>query len=110
MFGYVQNNYFAFAKIQLDKYCVGSFPVTLSTRVGSLLGGDCVAVSGMTFHEDDQIICMFGKTAIEGLYINEDKAVCVSPPATVESIVEFKIKIMRGDLKLSGGALYQYSK
>lgn len=84
--------------------------MTLSKRVGSLLGGDCVAVSGLSVREDDQITCKFGKTAVDGLYINEDQAVCVTPPARKESLVEFRINIVRGNLNITGGALYQYSK
>lgn len=89
----------------------GSFPVTLSKRVGTLFGGDCVLVSGMALHEDDEILCKFGKTAVDrGLYINENQAMCVTPPAREESFVEFTMEVRRGLVNLTGGALYQYSK
>lgn len=84
--------------------------MTLSRRVGSMLGGDSVSVSGMSVREDDQIICKFGKTAVDGIYISEDRVVCVTPPARKESVVEFRIEVRRGNLNLTGGALYQYSK
>jgi len=84
--------------------------VTLSKRFGTLLGGDYVIVSGMSVEEEDIITCSFGKTAVDGLYIGEDQALCVSPPAREEAVMEFTIKITRGPLTLTGGTTFQYSK
>ena len=89
---------------------VGSFPITLSKRTGSLLGGDNIVVSGLALREDDEIFCSFDKTEVDGLYINGTQAVCVTPSVEEESYVDFKVIVRRGNNNITGGALYQYSK
>lgn len=84
--------------------------MTLSRRVGTLLGGECVTVSGITFQEEDEINCKFGEDMLGGLYISESQAACVTPSTRKESAVEFQVKVQRGALTLTGGALYQYGK
>ena len=88
----------------------GSFPISISKRAGSLLGGDSIIVGGLSLLEDDEIICVFDKTEMEGIYINESRALCISPPAKEESFVNFKTTVRRGNINITGGALYQYSK
>ena len=90
--------------------CTGSTPVTLSKRVGSLLGGESVLVTGISIDENDQITCKFGENVVDGLYVSEDKALCVSPPAKKESTVAFVIEITRSGQKSMGGSIYRYSK
>lgn len=94
----------------LPSLLTGSFPLTLSKRAGSLLGGDYLIVSGLSLREDDEIFCMFDKTEVEGLYISETRALCITPPAKEESIVEFRTIVRRGTNNITGGALYQYRK
>jgi hypothetical protein len=88
----------------------GSFPISLSKRAGSLLGGDGIIVGGLSLLEDDEIICVFDQIEVEGIYINETQALCISPPAKEESFVNFKATVRRGNVNVTGGALYQYSK
>lgn len=90
--------------------CIGSLPVTLSKRVGSLLGGDIVIVSGISFQQDDEIACIFDKVRVEGLYISGNRTVCVTPPMEKESVVLFKIEVTRGREVFGGEAIYQYSE
>lgn len=90
--------------------CAGSFPISLSKRAGSLLGGDSIIVSGLSLLEDDEIICVFDQTEVEGIYINETQALCITPPAKEETFVNFKTTVRRGNVNITGGALYQYSK
>lgn len=87
-----------------------SVPVTLSERNGTLLGGNIVAISGISLDEDDEITCKFGAGTADGVYINADQAVCIAPSAEVESVVEFVITVARGGLNLKGRALYRYGK
>lgn len=96
--------------IFISTISAGSFPITLSKRSGTLLGGDIIFVNGLSLHEDDEIICVFGKTELEGLYLRETDALCVTPPYKEESYVDFKLVIRRGSSNITGGALYQYSK
>ena len=88
----------------------GSFPITLSRRAGSLLGGDNIIVSGLSLREDDEIFCSFDKTENDGLYISETQALCVTPSSKEETYVDFRLIIKRGNNNVTGGALYQYSK
>jgi hypothetical protein len=69
-----------------------------------------VIVTGIAYEEDDIVTCKFGKTVVDGLYINDTQSLCVTPPARVESTVEFTIEVRRGALNLTGGARFQYSK
>lgn len=84
--------------------------MTLSKRVGTLFGGDSVTIQGMSVREDDIIFCKFNESTVDGLFISENLAVCVTPPAKEESVVHFRIEIVRGSLNLTGGALFQYGK
>ena len=91
--------------------CLGSFPITLSKRAGTLLGGDNIIVSGLTLlREDDEIFCAFDKLEDEGLYISETQALCVTPAVKEEGYADFRLIIRRGNNNITGGALYQYSK
>lgn len=90
--------------------CPGSFPITLSKRSGTLLGGDNIIISGLTLREDDEIFCAFDKMEDEGLYISETQALCVTPAVKEETYVDFRVIIGRGNNNITGGALYQYSK
>jgi len=75
-----------------------------------MFGGDSVIISGMSIRENDRVVCTFDKTQVEGLYIEENLAVCISPPARTEAVVELKIDVVRETHNITGGALYQYSK
>jgi hypothetical protein len=75
-----------------------------------LLGGDSILIGGLSLLEDDEITCVLDQTEVEGIYINETQALCISPPAKEESFVNFKITVRRGSINITGGALYQYSK
>ena len=89
---------------------LGSFPVTLSKRVGSLLGGDCLTVSGISVEQDDKITCTFEDTVVEGFYIDDKKIICVTPPQKEESVVKLRINVTRGHQAFTKEALYQYSE
>ena len=84
--------------------------MVLSKRSGTILGGDGIIVSGIPLLESDRIVCQFGKSRVDGVYIGEDQAVCVTPPARQEGMVEFVIEIKRGSRTVTGGASYQYSE
>lgn len=81
--------------------------MTLDKQVGSLLGGDVITISGISASENDNIICTFGNKEVEGLYIDENQILCITPPAE-ESVVDFTISIVRKAYNITGGARYQY--
>lgn len=71
------------------------------------MGGECVTITGISYQEGDIITCKFGKTSVEGLYINDTRVLCVTPPAREESVVEFKLEVRRGALNLTGGTRFE---
>ncbi len=76
--------------------------------MGSLLGGDVISITGVTFNENDNITCKFGKSVVEGHFITEDQAMCVSPPAPVESVVDFSVEVKKNNGVITGGTRYHY--
>ena len=89
---------------------IGSFPVYSSHSVGNMLGGEIVIITGPTFEEDDDILCIFGQIETEGVYLSGDKCLCVVPTADEDNIVNLAIKITRGSAVLTGGTKFRYSK
>ena len=66
-------------------------PLTLAPRLGNMLGGTAVLVSGPCLEETDQITCMFGERSVNGLYISEMLSVCVSPTISTTGRVRFQL-------------------
>ena len=82
----------------------------LSPRIGSLLGGESVVITGPTFQPDDEITCAFGEVEIDGVYVDQARAVCVVPSATAELLIEVELSVRRGSAELTGRANFRYSK
>ena len=82
--------------------------MNLSRCVGSLLDGDVVTVSGISVSSDDDIFCTFDDETVDGVYVGNNMAVCVTPPRKEEAIVPFKIEV-RGR-NFTGETIYQCSK
>ena len=83
--------------------------VKLSPHYGNQLGGAPVIVSGddITFREDDDIMCVFGEQKIDGVYVDEEQALCVSPELSETGIVLFELTIVRdGTTAFRGEANY----
>ena len=89
---------------------IGSFPVYSSRSVGNMLGGETVIITGPTFEEDDDILCVFGQIETECGYLSEEKCLCVIPTADEDNVVDLAIKITRGSAVLTGGTKFRYSK
>lgn len=82
----------------------------LSPTVGSLLGGESVVITGPVFQPDDQITCAFGEVEVDGLYVDQARAVCVVPPALAEFLTEVELGVRRRSAELTGRAKFRYSK
>lgn len=82
----------------------------LSPRIGSLLGGESVVITGPMFQPDDEITCAFGEVVVDGVYVDQTRAVCVVPPATAEFLIEVELSVRRGSAELTGRANFRYSK
>ena len=57
----------------------GGPPLSISPRMGTMLGGTPVVISGPTFSEMSTILCSFDGKESLGTYISDDVAVCVTP-------------------------------
>ena len=82
----------------------------LSPRIGSLLGGESVVIIGPTFQPDDEIICTFGQVDVDGVYVDQARAICVVPPAGEEILIEMELRVRREGAEQSGKANFRYSK
>ena len=61
------------------------------------------------FEADDDILCIFDRIETNGVYLSEDKCLCVVPSTTKDAIVDLTIKITRGTAVLIGGTKFRYS-
>ena len=75
-----------------------------------MLGGEIVIITGPTFEEADDILCIFGQIETEGAYLSGDKCLCVVPAAKEDNVVDLAIKITRGSAVIKGGTKFRYSK
>ena len=82
----------------------------LSPTYGSLLGGESVVITGPVFQPDDEITCTFGEVEVDGLCVDQARAVCVVPPTLAEFLIEVELRVRRGSAELTGRANFRYSK
>ena len=65
----------------------------------------------VTFTEDDVITCIFADERVDGVYVNEEQVLCVSPELPQTGIVPFRLKIVHnGTLSFRGIASYNSCK
>ena len=85
--------------LQLTTLLPSSFlaTITLAPRVGSVLGGTAVLVSGPCLQEDDNIACIFDGEEVEGSYLSEMLAVCITPPFSSIGRVTFQLIVEGSD-------------
>ena len=69
--------------------------IRLSPSYGNQLGGTPVMVSGtdVVFRERDDITCVFSDQRVEGVYINQEQALCVSPELSETGTIPFQLMI-----------------
>ena len=75
-----------------------------------MLGGETIIITGPTFKEDDDILCIFGQNETECVFLSEDKCLCVVPASNEDTILDLVVKIIRGSAVLTGGTKFRYSK
>ena len=70
--------------------------ISLDPQFTSTLGGSPIVVSGPNFNitEDDQIICSFNTVQVPGIYVDSERALCVSPPLVQTGKMAFEIEVM----------------
>ena len=85
--------------------------ISLDPRFTSTLGGSPIVVSGPNFNisEDDQIVCLFNRVQVPGIYVDSKRALCVSPPLIQTGRMPFEIEVM-GTNEFSGRTNFANSK
>ena len=69
-----------------------------------------MVITGPMFQPDDEITCVFGEVEVDGLYVDQSRAICVVPPSVAEFLIEVELRVRRGNAKLTGRAKFRYSK
>ena len=71
--------------------------IQLSPHYGNQLGGAPIMVSGtdVKFGEGDDITCIFDDQEVKGVYVNEERALCVSPQLSQTGTVLFQLQIVQ---------------
>jgi len=70
-------------------------PISLFPSYGSVLGGTPVQVFGPCFdrYVDIPIVCYFNDIEVEGIFVNENFIICISPPLQELGRVVFRISL-----------------
>ena len=76
-----------------------------------MLGGTGVMVSGTQFSvkEDDDILCIFDGVGVRGVYVDEMKALCISPLLSQTGRLPFQI-LINGSTSFSGESVFTSCK
>lgn len=69
-------------------------PIALVPRVGNMLGGTAVRVTGPCLDETDVIICTFDVIEVAGVYMDEMSLLCVSPILSKVGEVNLELKVI----------------
>ena len=88
------------------------FPVYIYPRAGPQQGGTAVIVTGPCFEESYNIICAFGGREVEGIYISEQQALCISPQLPSFGRLTFKLTLTSttGFIVFEGETIFFSSK
>lgn len=69
----------------------------LSPRLGNILGGTPIKLSGPCFEEQDNITCRFNDVVVMGTHLSKDIALCVSPQLEVTGRISLELTVTRSD-------------
>lgn len=67
----------------------------LQPRLGSMLGGTFIQLIGnnIKFQEGATYTCLFDQTEVEGMYLGEDKVLCISPILRRMGRIKFSLSV-----------------
>lgn len=77
----------------LDPNLESRLPLSFFPRVGNMLGGTMVNVSGPCLHEDAVIECIFENRPVKGVYRDKNHASCISPAVMYHGYVDLTIRV-----------------
>lgn len=85
--------------------------ITLNPRYGNMLGGSSILVSGpyFTVQEEDQITCLFNDTEVDGIFVNNQQVLCVSPTLSQTGRVPFQL-LVTGETEFIGQSVFVSGK
>lgn len=85
-------------------------------RLGTVLGGTPIRLSGPCYEEDDNITCMFNGKSVVGKYLDRNLALCVSPEFKMIGRITLRLLVIQanrevryeGQTVFHSGMLYSY--
>ena len=85
--------------------------IKLDPPYGNMLGGTGVVVSGtqLFVNEDDDILCMFDGIEVRGVYVDEQKALCICPLLSQTGRLLFQISV-NGSTSFVGESIFTSCK
>ena len=85
--------------------------INLDPPYGNMLGGTGVMVSGTQFSvkEEDDILCIFDGVGVKGVYVDEKKALCITPLLSQTGRLPFQI-LINGSTSFSGESVFTSCK
>ena len=81
----------------------------VAPRLGNVLGGTPVQLSGPCFEENDNITCQFSDVAVRGTRLDRNRVLCVSPELSVIGRVALKLIVVRADEVVFNGQVTFHS-
>jgi len=81
-------------------------------RLGTVLGGTPIQLSGPCFDEDDNITCLFNSKSVEGKYLDKNVALCVSPQFEMIGRITLRLLVIQANrnLRYEGQVIFYSSK
>ena len=85
--------------------------INLEPSYGSMLGGSGVIVSGddLVVSEEDEITCIFDGIRVIGVYVSQQRALCISPMLERTGRVNFRLQV-RGNGFFTGDSTFTSCK
>lgn len=89
-------------------YSTSTITVRIAPQAGNQQGGTPVLVSGPCFEEDERISCIFDGIVVEGIYLNQDTTLCISPqlPSTGRFPFRISIAATNGTIRFQGDSVF----
>lgn len=71
--------------------------IVLDPNYGTVLGGSSVIVTGdqLLVSEEDDVFCRFDATQTRGVYVSQNKVLCISPTLDRTGKVDFRLQVTR---------------
>lgn len=70
--------------------------INLDPPYGSMLGGSGVTVTGdnLIVSEGDEIMCFFDGNEVRGVYVSQEKVLCIAPMLERTGRLQFRLRVI----------------